>query len=330
MPWFLRKSKSVGPVRFNLSKSGVGTSFGVTGARIGSGPGGAYVHMGRKGLYYRRTLSASTGSGTNRQERQVASRRPDPPILGPAPVLAEVTSASIDALVDASSDEVLADINAKRGHWFLRLFGIRPAAMLTYELDEQEQANHAALLNALATLGRSQRIWQVDAQGQQSDWKHNAGANWTVKRHDVRLSSGNAPGIAANVPIVGMALATQGLFFCPDRLLIRQRGQYAAIGYDSIRVSMSETQFREPTGIPQDAELVGRTWQFVNKSGGPDRRFKNNRQIPVARYASIGIQSASGLNVALLCSNCQSAREAAVELDASMKKSLSTGQASAT
>jgi len=59
MGWYLRKSFSSGPVRFNLSKSGMGVSFGVTGARVGIGPRGAYTHLGRHGLYYRSSYSGS-------------------------------------------------------------------------------------------------------------------------------------------------------------------------------------------------------------------------------------------------------------------------------
>jgi hypothetical protein len=56
MGWYLRKSLKVGPIRFNLSKSGVGTSVGVKGLRIGSGPRGKYIHAGREGLYFRQSL----------------------------------------------------------------------------------------------------------------------------------------------------------------------------------------------------------------------------------------------------------------------------------
>jgi len=69
MPFYIRKSFSAGPIRLNLSKSGVGTSIGVKGARIGiGGPRGKYIHAGRHGLYYRKQLSASksysdSGSG---------------------------------------------------------------------------------------------------------------------------------------------------------------------------------------------------------------------------------------------------------------------------
>lgn len=65
MSWYIRKSISLGPLRFNLSKSGIGTSFGVTGARIGTGPSGTYVHLGRYGIYYKQYLNRKRLSSFN-------------------------------------------------------------------------------------------------------------------------------------------------------------------------------------------------------------------------------------------------------------------------
>lgn len=59
MGFYLRKSYRAGPLRVNLSNSGIGVSAGVRGARIGvSGAGRSYVHAGRQGLYYRSNLGA--------------------------------------------------------------------------------------------------------------------------------------------------------------------------------------------------------------------------------------------------------------------------------
>jgi tellurite resistance protein len=63
MGFFLRKSFSAGPVRFNLSKSGLGVSTGVKGLRIGAGPRGPYVAGAAKGVYYRSSLGSSSGTG---------------------------------------------------------------------------------------------------------------------------------------------------------------------------------------------------------------------------------------------------------------------------
>lgn len=68
MGFYLRKSFRAGPLRINLSKSGLGLSAGVTGARVGIGPRGTYVHAGRGGLYYRQNLSS--GQSTRRTTDQ--------------------------------------------------------------------------------------------------------------------------------------------------------------------------------------------------------------------------------------------------------------------
>ena len=73
MGFYLRKSIRVGPLRFNLSKSGIGLSGGVTGFRLGTGPRGNYVHMGRHGLYFRKTFSSKSNT---RQHEIPDSRLP--------------------------------------------------------------------------------------------------------------------------------------------------------------------------------------------------------------------------------------------------------------
>ena len=47
MAWYLRKAFRLGPLlRLNVSKSGLGASFGFKGFRVGTGPRGAYLHAG--------------------------------------------------------------------------------------------------------------------------------------------------------------------------------------------------------------------------------------------------------------------------------------------
>lgn len=77
MGLYLRKSFRAGPVRFNLSKSGLGLSGGVKGARVGVGPRRTYVHAGRHGLYYRKHLS----SGQTRRQSKADGEGCATPIL---------------------------------------------------------------------------------------------------------------------------------------------------------------------------------------------------------------------------------------------------------
>jgi hypothetical protein len=61
MGFFIRKAFKAGPLRFNLSKGGIGVSAGATGARLGLNRNGAYVYGGRYGLYYREHLNRRKG-----------------------------------------------------------------------------------------------------------------------------------------------------------------------------------------------------------------------------------------------------------------------------
>lgn len=60
MGWYLRKSFGFGPLRLNLSKSGVGYSVGVRGARIGANSRGTYIRMGRGGIYYQKYVQTNS------------------------------------------------------------------------------------------------------------------------------------------------------------------------------------------------------------------------------------------------------------------------------
>lgn len=57
--------------------------------------------------------------------------------------------------------------------------------------------------------------------------------------------------------------------------------------YGTLNIDVNSARFIEREGVPNDAKVVGQTWQYPNKSGGPDKRFKNNRQIPTALYEEV-------------------------------------------
>jgi Protein of unknown function (DUF4236) len=68
MGWYFRRSISLGPLRLNVSKRGVGVSAGVRGARIGvDAKGDSYVSAGRAGFYFRQRLGHKIHSGTRAQ-----------------------------------------------------------------------------------------------------------------------------------------------------------------------------------------------------------------------------------------------------------------------
>lgn len=95
------------------------------------------------------------------------------------------------------------------------------------------------------------------------------------------------------------------LVLLPDRLLVFENREVAGIDYRNPTLQGSQTQFIEDKAPPRDARIVGTTWRFVNKSGGPDRRFASNPQLPIALYEEIHLQSTSGLNELFQCSRLE-------------------------
>jgi hypothetical protein len=69
-----------------------------------------------------------------------------------------------------------------------------------------------------------------------------------------------------------------------------------------LKVDIQQSRFVEHGSLPKDSQQVGSTWQYVNKKGGPDRRFNNNRQIPIMQYGMIAFSSNSGLQALFMCS----------------------------
>ncbi len=96
--FYIRTGFNFGPIRLNLSRSGLGASIGVKGARIGMGPRGTYVHLGRGGLYYRQTIAPP-----GEQPFQ------NPPAT--TDELPEISSSAAQNIVDSSADQLLQELN---------------------------------------------------------------------------------------------------------------------------------------------------------------------------------------------------------------------------
>ena len=99
------------------------------------------------------------------------------------------------------------------------------------------------------------------------------------------------------------------MFVYPGFVLVRDRtSQLGVLGLADLNLAFSGCKFVEDERVPFDAHLVGTTWEKVNKNGEPDRRFNENRQVPIVSYGEISIQSETGLNRWFLISNCDAAK----------------------
>lgn len=341
MGFYIRKAIRVGPFRFNLSKSGVGVSAGVKGLRLGTGPRGNYVHMGRGGLYYRKTLPSGIG---NHNQTPVtpsfrAPRNSELPQehteIGHDP-LEEIKSVHVTQMVDSSSASLVEELNEKSKKlpiWpsvailgtvlalmaFIKLQApmfalflailtvactvlavvkdsLRKTTVLFFDLEPEIEELYQKLHDVFLQISSSSSIWRIEAEGAIYDQKRNAGASSVLKRTLISLGIGSPAYFKTNLPVPRIPLGEQTLYFLPDKVLMFGPGGVGAVSYPNLQVSVVNMRFIERDKVPQDAQVVDRTWEYVNKQGGPDRRFNDNFEIPVVLYEDIIFTSDTGLN----------------------------------
>ena len=83
MGWIFRRSIRFGPIRMNMSKGGVGWSWGFPGFRVGiSSDGRRYYSFGfpGTGLYYRKYLSNTIQQHNSTMSNPIASKKPTTPL----------------------------------------------------------------------------------------------------------------------------------------------------------------------------------------------------------------------------------------------------------
>ena len=331
MSFYLRKSLSVGLLRFNLSKSGIGVSAGLRGLRFGlAGPRGHYVHAGRHGLYFRQSLNAPGGAAAP------AVTAPATATVGP---MVEIESGSVKDMVPESANELLKDLNERRAKvrhtpivvivgslglatvlfgagsiplafayavafagavWLTRTGDAqRRTGVVFYELEPATEQAYQRLHDAFAQVAACKGTWHISARGAVRAKKYHAGAGAVIDRKRIVLGTGDPPDVKTNIAVPLLPVGRQTLAFMPDRVLVFDSGGVGAIEYGDLRLEIADSRFIEEGAVPSDTTVVDKTWRYVNKKGSPDRRFKDNRELPICAYEMLVFSSSSGLQEAV-------------------------------
>jgi hypothetical protein len=165
-----------------------------------------------------------------------------------------------------------------------------------YHFDSEMESAYQRLHDAVRQLAKCGGRWHIDARGDVYDRKYHAGASQVVNRRRLSVSTAEPPYVKTNISTPVIFLGARTFFFFPERLLVFARDGVGAVSYEDLSVVANDKRFIEDESVPRDARVVDQTWQYVNKSGGPDRRFNDNRQLPICLYEELWLNSPSGVN----------------------------------
>jgi hypothetical protein len=201
-------------------------------------------------------------------------------------------------------------------------------------LSDDASARFSEVREALEELASSQKVWRLSEAAKLPRTKEVAP---TPERETARVGLLDTPGIKADVPVWGIeATDEESIFFFLEGILLLYHGHYTPLAYNLFKVTISSGRFFEEGDLPEDANVVERTWHFSRPDGSPDPRYKkDNVQIPVVLYTLLEISTPSGVKANLMVSSRQAALRFATTFGAEDPRKTSreeewTGRASNT
>ena len=341
----LRYRKSInlgGGFRVNLSKSGVGYSWGIKGYRVTKKAGGGVrknYSIPGTGLSWTEDSKKGKRSSANNSARNTkdggGSVRYN---VEPQNVLYQAEDANTKQFVNDNTKEFLDAIKrfaTIRGilKWsciitFILMYDTPLIAILfiaciagfiyftatrkinvEYDCDEYGNRRIQMLNQAMSVLMNNRMAWQIITEVATTSRKINAGASASVKRVPVMFQKKTPYFLKTDATCYYIKLRKDQIFILPDRLVVKGKKGWGVIEYSELHVGVGSQVFIESGLVPKDATVIGHTWQYVNKDGGPDKRFNNNRQLPKCTYGQLTFQSDTGLDIIIYLSNINQAQQ---------------------
>ena len=176
---------------------------------------------------------------------------------------------------------------------------------------EQIESVWRDFLTSFEDLAGSEKIWDLTASAallEADRVRRRTSASSELDRKPVTFQMGTSPAFntETKIPIMQNQNGSD-LLFHPGFLYMALRGRdFSLVDFHELEIRMAPVRFIEDEGVPSDSEVIDSTWLRVNKDGSPDRRFKENRKIPVCLYGELMIRSKTGVNEKFLVSNYRS------------------------
>lgn len=340
---FRKSFKLGGGVRVNLSKSGIGYSWGIPGYRI------TRTAKGKT-----RTTTSIPGTGISFSKNISSKTKPESPNFTP-PTTQQYFAEN--PLTDIESTKSLDNINQEYNEiiqriktvillnkistililCFMLIFGAVSSSTyivlglllpilgiilkiivhtkgridFKYSFDDYYRDKYRSRILKWIELNKSNKLWQITQERQNDNTKRTAGASKTINRIPIRINKKKPFYFNSETTIIQIKLYKEEIFILPDKILVHKKNDFWLVDYDSVKISEENIRFVESSSVPKDAQIVDYTWQYVNKNGSPDKRFADNRRLPVCLYGEITMISNQGLNVCIECSNSELANNLA-------------------
>ncbi len=331
MGFRFRKSINLGGgFKINLSKSGIGYSWGAPGVRISQSANGkkkCTLSVPGTGISYVKDIP----SGKKQQKKTQNTKKTNNSVKTTELIEEQVSNtefgetSNCDEFIDKINDFrrkdkmikigiilltiILSIILANPiiivlGLVFLGLYLLyRNAKMLIcveYDFDSENEKYYEIMNNLFNEMASSKSLWLIEKR---YNSQNNVGADGCVQRLPISITKKLPSYLKTNIQCNCLIIKDKEFYFLPNKVLVHDKKKTMGLNFPELSFEFGETPFVEQQGAPSDSEIDGYTYRYMNKKGEPDKRYKDNPKYPKCIYGTINIKNDEGLSLSLLLSS---------------------------
>ena len=337
----IRKRINLGGFRINISKSGIGHSYGVKGMRFTKKSTGGYrstFSLPGTGISYvidspkkKKSNSSHRGNKTQPNKELVEKET--------------IINTEVNTTQNSISKRLTAKLLAKlilpiscvlffffflfatvsssentpyaTGLWIIDAiffvssiisFILNRKIRIHYDYEKNSEileCYQENIYNAIINIKKVQKLSQVFATNKSNGDIGATELPITIKDKTTYIKS--------NLPISQLSTKKSNLVFMPDFLYVSNTKTFYPIDYLSLTINYQDIDMPRNT-VSDDTYVISQKYLHETKSGTPDGRYKNNPIFNICAYGGVSLETEDGLNVAILFSNRDKAREFASNL----------------
>ncbi|MDD2392055.1 MAG: DUF4236 domain-containing protein [Bacilli bacterium] len=184
--------------------------------------------------------------------------------------------------------ESIAELEKQRNESYVQL---------DTDFDKDASLKYENVLESFKELMKMEKIWDITREEENDKTKTRSSASRAIERKDIKIELKDLEDIKYNKQALCFCNANGAdLYFYPSFIVMQGKDNFGVIGLDEVEFSFNSAKLIEQEKVPKDSEIIEYTWFKVNKNGQPDKRFKDNYQIPVVKYGVINLKTNNGLN----------------------------------
>ncbi len=165
------------------------------------------------------------------------------------------------------------------------------------DIDEAQAGPYYKMRDEFAALSECQKVWDTLERRSVDRVVERSAASEAIAREPLAFSLDSCDLIQWEQKVLHLPNRTGGdLYIYPGFVIYRAaKKALAVIDSREIRLAYAPVRFVEEEHVPSDTQVVGQAWAKSNKDGTPDRRFRDNYQIPIVLYGALRFTSPGGL-----------------------------------